>query len=77
MIAGQPEALIVIVQYREGTFELSFGPDSRLSQLAAQFHLHCRNIEGCRVTLKYRGSIISNLSQRIADVAKADSRPTI
>ena len=75
--ATHVKQLTVAVEYCDGTFELSLGPDSRLSQLAAQFHLTCRNIEGCRISLNYRGKRISNISQRVIDVVRDDPHPTI
>lgn len=73
----QAPQLRLAVRYRDEVFELSLSPDSRLSQLAAQFHLTCCNIEGCRVVLYYRKRRISNISQRVIDIVRSDPYPTI
>jgi hypothetical protein len=56
------------VLFQNTEYKLSLGRESRLSQLAAQFHLNCHNLEGRKVTLKHQNKIISKLSQRLIDV---------
>jgi hypothetical protein len=62
------EQIHVKVKYRNTFFDVPLNVESRLSQLVAQFHLNCHNIEGDRVSLKYEGNNIINLSQRVIDV---------
>jgi hypothetical protein len=63
----EAEQIHIKIKYRNSLFEVPLSVDSRLSQLVAQFHLNCCNIEGNRVSLKYEGKRINNLSQRIID----------
>lgn len=65
------------ILYEGGDYQLRLGKDSRLSQLVAQFHLNCQNLEGRKISLKYNGQVIRHLAQRLVDVVGEQTSPTL